>query len=44
MSKNTESLASEIISEQKAKNKKLQVAVVALATALMVTATVKGKK
>lgn len=44
MSKNTESLASEIIAEQKAKNKKLQVAVVALVTALMVTATVKGKK
>ena len=39
-----QSIASEIISEQVAKNKKLEVAVVALSVTLLATAAVKRKK
>ncbi len=39
-----QSLASEIIAEQATKNKKLEIAIVALSCALLATATVKRKK
>ena len=42
--KNTETLASEIIADQTSKNKKLEIAVVALSVALLATTAVRRKK